>query len=890
MIHAPMMRFVLLLATVASVSCANDRPVWASQGVQDDPAELKHAGELERSGKYDEATAIYRTLAAKDGPTTVESRRGLLRTLSEVGKYADAETAGKGFLAGPFGVQLQNSLGEVLRLRGKTAEAEAAFRAATAGHASDSLTARLNLDVLRYDRGEHAEALRDLDDFIDIYNTHKATLKSDELVAVGTACQYLGVTNPQLFKDALKAYDEALRRDSTNQEAQLREIELFLAKYNSADAKKGVAALLAKNPRHPRALLASARVTYFDGSGAAADLVRKSLEVNPNAAPAHAFLGSIHLDAEDHVAAAAEAEKALATDSTLIDGMSVLAAARYLQGDLAAFDAVKRRALAHNPRAADFFTDLAESAARNRMYAEAVTFAREGVAADSTAWRAYGVLGMNQLRVGAMEEGRKSLDRAFAGDPYDIWIKNTLDLLDTFKDYRETTSPRFRFVVDGKESELLSTYLRPLAEAAYDSLAARYQYKPPTPIRLEVYRSHADFSVRTVGLAGLGALGVSFGTTLAMDSPAARDIGDFNWGSTFWHELAHTFTLGASDHRVPRWLSEGLSVLEERRARKGWGADVTPEFLAAYKAGRLVKVSRMNDGFMRPAYPQQLIFSYYQASLVGELIERDFGPRAIVDMLNGYKGGATTAQVFERTLKMSPQAFDAKFDAYLKERFAKGLAAVEPKDVRGDAAVRAPAVDGEYMRALSRGIGAFETKNYDEAITALGQAKALFPEDAGPQSPYWFLAQAYKAKGNARAEAAELTALTIRNEDNYAANVELATVLEQLGDTAGAAAALDRAMFISPYDGALHVRLANLYGRLGDKPRTVRERLAVVALNPVDRAEALYQLALAYYQAGEAQAARREVLRALEDAPNFERAQELLLRLQSSNRSGGGGG
>src|SRR4051812_25753935 len=95
MIHAPMMRFVLLLATVASVSCANDRPVWASQGVQDDPAELKHAGELERSGKYDEATTIYRTLAAKDGPTAVASRRGLLRTLSEVGKYADAETAGR---------------------------------------------------------------------------------------------------------------------------------------------------------------------------------------------------------------------------------------------------------------------------------------------------------------------------------------------------------------------------------------------------------------------------------------------------------------------------------------------------------------------------------------------------------------------------------------------------------------------------------------------------------------------------------------------------------------------------------------------------------------------------------------------------------------------------
>ena len=63
----------------------------------------------------------------------------------------------------------------------------------------------------------------------------------------------------------------------------------------------------------------------------------------------------------------------------------------------------------------------------------------------------------------------------------------------------------------------------------------------------------------------------------------------------------------------------------------------------------------------------------------------------------------------------------------------------------------------------------------------------------------------------------------------------------------------------------------------------------MVALNPVDRAEALYQLAQAYYEAGDAPAAKREVLRALEDAPNFEKAQELLLKLQQGNRSGRGG-
>src|SRR5205823_13215865 len=91
-------------------------------------------------------------------------------------------------------------------------------------------------------------------------------------------------------------------------------------------------------------------------------------------------------------------------------------------------------------------------------------------------------------------------------------------LLDRMKNFRETRSPRFLFVIDRKESDLLTPYLAELGEEAYDRLAARYRYRPPTPVRLEVFPSHADFSVRTMGLTGLGALGVSFGTLLAMDS------------------------------------------------------------------------------------------------------------------------------------------------------------------------------------------------------------------------------------------------------------------------------------------------------------------------------------------------------------------------------------
>jgi Tfp pilus assembly protein PilF len=87
-------------------------------------------------------------------------------------------------------------------------------------------------------------------------------------------------------------------------------------------------------------------------------------------------------------------------------------------------------------------------------------------------------------------------------------------------------------------------------------------------------------------------------------------------------------------------------------------------------------------------------------------------------------------------------------------------------------------------------------------------------------------------------------------------------------------------LYIYPYDAPLHEKLAELYAQSGAKDGVVRERQALVALDPVDRAEALFQLALAYFEAGDREGARREVLRALEIAPNFERAQELLLRLR----------
>ena len=844
------------------------------------------ASEALRTGQYDDAIRMARADAARE-PANSAPVRIQADALRGTGKYAEAEDVLLAFTrAQPNDASLWNDVGEVQKERGKLTEAEASFRKAVAGSAPDSLTAQVNLAILQFERGEIEQAMPAFDRFIDIYNARRRELSPSELEAVGVAVRYLGRDNPQLYKDAMRAFDEAIAADSSDLDRRVRLAELFLEKYNATEALATLQGVLAINPRHARANYAMAQVRVFDELENPAPFLTKSLEVNPVLPESRALAATLLIDLERYDEAAAEARRGLVADSTAPAALIALAAAQYHQHDTTAFRATLAKVHARQPKAADAEAALANIAARSRLYDDAVRFAQAGADRDPKSARALSYLGINALRTGEIERGRAALDQSFKLDPYDPWSKNTLDLLDTFKEYSEIRTPRFVIMVEKKDADLLQPYAESLAEEAYDSLAARYGFQPQPPIRIEIYRSHQDFSVRTVGLSGLGALGVSFGRVVAMDSPAARRVGEFNWGSTLWHEMGHVFTLGATGGRVPRWLSEGLSVYEERRARPGWGDDPTPLFFATYAAGQLPKVSRLNDGFMRPAFPMQVPLSYFLASMVGEMIETERGIGAIRSMLDGYKRGLSTEQVFRDVLKVEPAAFDDQFDKWLRTRFEKHFDAIKPalpvtlggqRRAGGD---EIP-ITGPFLESLDRGRALMEEGKLDEAIAELKKAKEMFPEYAQPDGPYALLAAAYTQKNDKRSAAAELTAMTIINEEAFTENIAAADAMLELGDRTGAFAALDRAVWINPFDQAAHLKLAELAAQMTERRIAIRERRALLALDPTDRVEALYQLALAYAEAGDTVSARREVLRALEQAPNYSKAQELLLRLRS---------
>ena len=103
-----------------------------------------------------------------------------------------------------------------------------------------------------------------------------------------------------------------------------------------------------------------------------------------------------------------------------------------MRSDRKGFDGASRRALERDPRSVMLHTTLAEVASRTGGTTMPCDFARARSAQDSIVAGAQGPRAERAARR-ADRSARVRLERAFALDPYHLWIKNTLDLLDTVR-------------------------------------------------------------------------------------------------------------------------------------------------------------------------------------------------------------------------------------------------------------------------------------------------------------------------------------------------------------------------------------------------------------------------------------------------------------------------
>ena len=178
------------------------------------------------------------------------------------------------------------------------------------------------------------------------------------------------------------------------------------------------------------------------------------------------------------------------------------------------------------------------------------TWLFEAVRIQPDLWSAHTELGVNLLRRNRVDEARAHLALAYRGDPFSAQTVNTLRLIDSFENFqvlrrelpaRETEAiPDLDVPAEGEstaavpgmllrlhedEAPVLDAYVTGLVADSIRTFTERYRFELQEDVVVELYPEHDDFAVRTLGLPGIGLLGVAFGYLVAMDSPAGSREG-----------------------------------------------------------------------------------------------------------------------------------------------------------------------------------------------------------------------------------------------------------------------------------------------------------------------------------------------------------------------------
>ncbi len=737
--------------------------------------------------------------------------------------------------------------------------------------------AALELGLLQRFLGRSADSARTL---APIVNAARGGVTADGLLRAARAAHALDQA-----RTANSLYREATAALKNDPAANTAWGALFHDKHAPAEAVKSFRLALQADADWAPAHAGLARALADEDPAAAATSAARALAIDPALVDAHLFAAEAALDNEQPAAAKAAVDRVTAIDPRSPAAHTLLAAMAWVGGRVADYEAELARALAVNPSRGDTYRVIAAHAARNYRFDEAVMFGRKAVALEPANFPAHAELGMHLLRAGDERDARRVLDIAFRGDPFDVVTLNLLRVLDTLDEFESQKTDVATIRMHPDEAPVLRLYAGPLVAKALADMRVRYGLELNGPVSIQVFPKHDDFAVRTTGLMGMvGALGASFGSVVTQDSPRARPPGTFNWQATMWHELAHVFTLQLSKQRVPRWVTEGISVHEEGLADPAWARDSELAFAQAYSQGRVLPLAQLNSGFARP---DTVSLAYFQSSIVVGLIVERHGPDALRAMLRAFAEGADVDAALQRGTKQGLADLQKAFDARLEERYGavarslrlpEGLAVPEGGTVESWTALAAKH-PGSYPVQLAAGRALASANARDAAITAYERAAALVPFATGADSPRGRIADLAERGGDLRRALRELTSLVADDHLNLDAARKLVQLARRLGDASATALAWNRIVVVDPFDAAAHSALGRIGIERRDPVLAVREFRAALAAGPADPAPAHCDLAEALLMNSQRAEAKKEVLAALEIAPTYERAQELLLRI-----------
>ena len=835
--------------------------------------QAQDADALLNEGKYQEARAAF-----SDSLYGVNIE-GYFETYLQTGAFEAGLRRAQQMLRNTSQPEYVNyAIGRLHKVTGNWAEAGAAYLASIQAK-NDYWLAGLELAELYQQQGNSRQAER-------LYSVINARLRqggfttAQDLAVGARAAMRLGD-----YHEANEAFSTALRLDPDNVQIILWHGDLYRITHDEAFAKDLYEKALGINSRRAEIYVKLAAVT---GSYAQKeDLAEQALRVTDDFVPALALKAKLHLLDGNYAEAVTVAREALDQNLGSMEAWAHYAAAQHVQGETEAVNQAETTVLELTTRPTSFYRTISEDLALRFRYPDAASYAQKAVQSDPGNAAANAAYATALMRLGEVESARAYMERSYDRDAFNLYAANTLSLLDALDEFATLTSQHFTLRIHADERDVLGPVMLREAEKAYEVLQRYYGYEPEDRILLEAYNDADDFAVRVAGVPHVGLLGVCFGDVVAINTPAARSEARYNWARTLWHELAHTMAIGLSNYRVPRWLTEGLSVYEEVRANPAWKRDLELQFFTAYDQDRLHRLEEIDRGFTRPTFQGQVLLSYYHAYRVIEFVVAEYGFDAITSLLKSLASGQTESAAIQNVLGVSREALDAAFRVHLDQErdrldpVLRGWPDMLTEELHGGnlREYLAGRGEGSFYDLLTEGEEALEGGNLDAAESAYRMALDIYSSYTGPGSPHEGLAEVYRRRG-------QITELAQVLQDHLAGYpygdtqaIELAGILLQRADTTRAVSYLMRSRYTQPYDVKVLGQLAELYADLDQYAQAVEMRRAILALDPVNRAEAQFALATSLYHNRQMTEAKRAILQSLEIAPGYREAQRLLLKI-----------
>ncbi|MCA9319804.1 MAG: hypothetical protein KDB53_03670, partial [Planctomycetes bacterium] len=553
---------------------------------------------------------------------------------------------------------------DLLMRRGRYDRAQAALEARLSAVGPDFvLEARLGDLHDRQGRDEQARAC-----FAKMVARAKEVIVEDAPSLTALARAYLDYPGSG-YQAAQKVLVDAQKADRNYLDAYLLLARVFRDLDLPTDSEREIKDALELRADWP-ALLIEQSLTAESRMGQAEQRRRESyaevLRTDARHPEALFMRGMQHLGDAEWDVARRDFETALEVDPNHRQCLSGLAALYYLTHDEAGYRALVARVLAVDPTYGELYRIIAQALSERRRWPESLAMIDSAIEVDPADWRHQDDRARYALYLGKEGIGKEALakanDLAPAGG---VWRNNMNKVMTVLeRDYETVTTPYFALKFHRDEVKVLSRVMAPFLDRSYEEFTKTYAFRPTTPLVFEVMKRHEEFSVRTMGTLGLGALGVCFGPTVFMDSPSAQRPGTYNWAGTAHHEIAHIFTLLASRGRVPRWLTEGLSSWEEVRRSESWGRDMESLLDDALHNDKLFGVREFDAGFRT----SRIIFAYYQGEQVCRWIEETWGIEAIRKMLELFGQDHQIDFVLDKALGLTPEAFDAAFRAFVAKK------------------------------------------------------------------------------------------------------------------------------------------------------------------------------------------------------------------------------